>query len=227
MSGLIHRPEQITDDIIALECRECHRRYVGEEMWDLEISEGELQCSPPLDEPACAQGGLKPIKRTGTQKSKVSDRWPSALADVGWTATPDAIWHHREALELSPHELILVLALEQYRPGMGQKAFPSRETLIQRTGLSLKQLKTALGTLTRDLTLEKDGRYRPLLIKREQPGAADSRGRGSNRYLLDPLWLLIAELEQVHPTPLRRRKGSKRQEHLRSPQGPQFDEIEF
>lgn len=163
-----------------LTCVQCQARYAIDEA--PAVSDGSFQCGSFEGEAACNCSGMIP-----RFARRVSERFPPEIA-APFTPMPDALMDHREELDLSPRELLVIWALERHRRTMGQAGattYPSRKTLEQRTGLSDSSVKRAVSSL-----VEKK------LLRRSQPAAAFASGKGgvdaNNRYDLDPLWEQLA-----------------------------------
>ena len=80
--GLVHRAAQVGVDTVALECHECHARYVGTEMEA--ILDMGTDCDLRCLEPDCGAGGMIAHKA-----SRISERFPYALA--AFTPIPEAL----------------------------------------------------------------------------------------------------------------------------------------
>ncbi len=185
MSGLLYRADQITDDVVSLRCHACkalyerneHEWFTGKHGNDLGGSDGELRCTTPDDDFVCNVSGFKPSRGGG----KVAERFPSPLGS-SWFAVPRALVKYRRQLELEGNEVVVVLALEDYRQ-RGGEVFPSHARLAEETGFSVHQVKRLTASIAQKG-----------LLKRSQPGRGRTRGRGTNRYDLEPLWERLAEL---------------------------------
>ncbi len=169
--SLIHRPDQITGDIVALECHDCHERFAPDD----ELASGSLG---DLACPSCGTGGLIPHRQ-----SKLHERFPAAIAQP-FTPLPEALMDHRAELGIGPNELLVIIALERHRRLMGDLVFPSQERIAGLTGLSVSSTARAIKRLRSKK-----------LVSCSRPGIrGGAGGRGHVRYDLDPLWVALANL---------------------------------
>lgn len=176
--SLVHRVSQLADDVVALECHRCRASFRRDE---IEVEGDELFCG----DPECRAGGL-----IAHRTALISERFPAEIA-TPWTAIPDALMDHRSELDLGPHEILVVIALERHRRAMGEeghRTYPSRQTLAHRTGLSEASVKRAIARLAR-----------LGLIRRWQPRFVQTGIKANNRYDLDPLWDRLAAVVRGSP----------------------------
>ncbi len=169
MSGLIRTADELEPGVVAVDCVKCGRRYSADEFRVMEL------CYD------CNCGGFIPRRIP-----RVEDRFPPELASR-FTPLPEALMDHADALNIGPHELLVVWALERHRRVSGDEVWPSRQTLQRLTRLSRGQVTRAIGKL------------RPLLNP-YQPRFNSGR-HATNRYTLDFLWSAVADLERgVEPS---------------------------
>jgi hypothetical protein len=167
VSALVRSLEEISDDVVLLECVHCAERHQGAEFEGM----GE-----PLACIGCGLSGFIPRRA-----NQMADRFPPALAQ-NFTPLPNALLDRAEELSLGAHELLVVWALERHRRVAGDEVFPSRQRLAQLTRLSEPSVGRATGKLARlGLIARRQGRWR------------DSGRRAVTRYDLDPLWRTVAE----------------------------------
>lgn len=173
--SLVHWRDQVDDGVVALECHRCHTRYAGAGLSDILVCE-ELRCS------ACGTGGLIPHRT-----SSLAERFPAPL-DRNYTPIPNALTRHRDALGLGSNDLLVILALEQHRWAAGDEVFPSRSTIAELTGLSVRSVDRTLHGLVEAKLITKRPRYN------------SNAGQASNSYDLAPLWVAVAALEPQRHT---------------------------
>ena len=173
--SLVHHPDQIGADVIALECHHCHHRHSLDETALL---------GDPLRCIECGTGGLVPHAA-----SRLGERFGDAFTGA-WTPLPEALMDQRAALGLEPHDLLIIWALERHRRVMGDVVYPGQQKLAALTGLSIHQVRR---TIRRLIALE-------LIIRHAQPGSRGKGGRARVQYDLDPLWHRLFGGHQYTPT---------------------------
>ena len=105
-------------------------------------------------------------------------KWPSEVGRKGFTAVPNALLQYYAELNLTPTEFLILVNIESYRWDANRLAYPSVETLAQRTGLNER-------TVTRNITSLQN--EREVLTRYRRKG-------NSNEYSLEPLLFRLIDL---------------------------------
>lgn len=124
---------------------------------------------------------MKPIK----DKNSVIDKWGKASCSLGFVAIPTLLLFSQKELKITASELNVLLNLIVHWWEKSKKPFPSQAAIAYRTGLSVKTVQRALGSL------EKKG-----LIIKIPTLRSNAATKGKNLYDLSPL---IKELDRVSP----------------------------
>ncbi len=196
MSGLVRLPEEIDyARTIALDCCHCDAHYPMDGEGSVEHLDDPLRCIE------CGLSGFIP-----RQREEIAARFPERLAKR-FAVTPHALMEQREALGMTAHDVLVVMALERHRLRAEQLVFPGIKRLGSLTGLSeasvrrsIKRL-SGLGLVER-LRARKGGEY------------------AQNYYDLDPLWAAVDVAAGLASADQAERRPSDQSESDQRSEGP-------
>jgi biotin operon repressor len=135
MSGIIRDPEKVPAGTGRLECVRCKRQYPIAEIEEL---------GDPLTCIHCWEVGFVPRRH-----DRIADKYPGKLGER-FTTIPLALLDSDNGLDLTPAELLVVIALNSFRWRDDDLVYPSQERISSMTGLSRRTVQRALDRLAAD-----------------------------------------------------------------------------
>ena len=96
-----------------------------------------------------------PEQADQTQLGQNAKKWGEKTWGAGWVGIPDALLHGQARLNISAAELSVLLQLLRRWWRVDEEAFPSRQTIADATGQSVRTVQRALDGLVRGGFIEK------------------------------------------------------------------------
>ena len=99
------------------------------------------------------------VKASRAHSFSLDSRWSSEVLAHGFTAIPNLLLKHRNALGITTTELYVFLTLESYRWDNKNLPFPSLDSISMRTGLHRQTVYRSIKRLEERNLILKHRRY--------------------------------------------------------------------
>jgi len=79
-----------------------------------------------------------------------SRKWSPAIKDMGFTMFPNVLLDVASDIGLTSSQIVVILILERHRWELGQKVYPSHETIARQSGQSARTVARCMEALSKD-----------------------------------------------------------------------------